>query len=110
MPGKDRFGGIYSVLSRRDINRLETIWGDLEIYDGSIEELSLQEIADFASVMAEGLYDFSGAGVTLGDAELLRESRSNAAFARYIKNKIVKWAKRYNYPLETPVTKEGSRD
>jgi len=111
MVGKDRFGGIYSALSRRDIQRLHTIFGNSDyVYENlnveSPDEMTLQQILDYTS---EGYIDTTSdlgyviiSGLSSNTPESKRQIREDLAFLGHIRRKLLAWSKRHGDILLDP--------
>lgn len=129
MSGRSKYGGIYPMLSTRDMQRLNTYFNHdavLDMWDvESVYELSPQAIlaetsiwshAEMAPCLGDPFYEreverMKARDVALkerGDfEEKLRYDRERAAFYSAVTEKILRWANRFNVPLKrAPKTHE----
>lgn len=106
MTGKATYGGLFSVLTNRDINQLSLHFetdGMLEEFEvDNVYELRPQQILDICSYLGN-LY---GSGMASGnrviDPEGERLSRERGSFYSKIKQKMMRYAKRLNTGLRYP--------
>ena len=113
MVGRARFGGIYSALNSREIDRVNLIFGrdDEIVYEnldvGDVYDMTLQDILDYASVYSSGFFFMDRFPKTPEEAELARRDREEHAYLGYITRKLVRYGKRFNVGLVYPPVEEA---